>query len=97
MEPSEFYLRGPDDGHNLASIRIWFPSSARKAGNPWRISQLSRWIDLMPQIVNVNLLKHPLNWVTIAIWVFILGYLIHIFSESLISFYPTSTSTGNLP
>jgi len=28
----------------------------------------------LPDIINLKLLKHPLNWLTVAIWLFAIGF-----------------------
>jgi hypothetical protein len=30
------------------------------------------------QILNFAMMKHPLNWVTLAIWLFALGFFLHV-------------------
>lgn len=35
------------------------------------------------RFVNLPLLANPLNWLTLFVWVFILGYLVHTFDPHL--------------
>ncbi len=42
----------------------------------------------MDRFVNLGLMKHPLNWLTLFAWVAVFGFLIHIFDHKLRAAYP---------
>jgi len=92
VEPAEFCQRQPDGCPDLGCVRLCFPFDARgQVGSHGRFCQLGGRSDV--KLLNMGLLSHPLNWVTLAIWVGILGFLIHSFNTQMLSLYPTNSST----
>jgi hypothetical protein len=44
-------------------------------------------------ILNVGMISNPINWITLLVWVFILGMLLYMFDEILMGAYPQSGDT----
>jgi hypothetical protein len=41
-------------------------------------------------IINVGLIAHPLNWITLAVWLFFLGAIVHSAHTRLMEDYDNS-------
>lgn len=44
----------------------------------------------MNRVINLGMLSHPLNWITLAIWLLLFGFVLSIFDTKLQSTYPAT-------
>lgn len=49
----------------------------------------------MSRFINTGILKHPLNWITLLIWLAVLGYVIHLFHPTLAAAYAPQNGATN--
>jgi hypothetical protein len=45
----------------------------------------------MNSFVNLGLMAHPLNWITMLVWLVIIGFTIHMFHPALMGNYKDDT------